>query len=100
MLQVCSLATVFYSLEIPCLISLVGDSGFKVVLKQLKDKHSIDYLQKALDCIFIKKYQTKIASCVKIAIDLFKDNNEDDGSQRVFYIFTNGLDEELVYMNS
>ena len=56
MLQVCSLATVFYSLEIPYLISLVGDSGFKVVLKQLKDKHSIDYLQKALDCIFIKRY--------------------------------------------
>jgi hypothetical protein len=43
----------------------------------------------------MKKYQPKIASCVKIAIDLFKDNNEEDGSQRVFYIFTNGLDEEL-----
>jgi hypothetical protein len=56
MLQVCALATAFYSLEIPYLISLVGDSGFKVVLKQFKDKHSIDYLQKALDCIFIKTY--------------------------------------------
>ena len=37
MLQVCALATVFYSLEVPYLISVVGDSGFKVVLKELDD---------------------------------------------------------------
>ena len=54
-LQVCSLATAFYSLEIPYLISVVGDSGFKVALKKLTDNHSIDYLQNALDCIFIKE---------------------------------------------
>ena len=33
MLQVCALTTVFHSLEVPYLISVVGDSGFKVVLK-------------------------------------------------------------------
>lgn len=95
MLQVCALTTVFYSLEIPYLISVVGDSGFKVVLKKLTDKHSIDYLQKALDCIFIKRYKTNIASCIKTAIDYFSDNDNDE-AQRVFYIFTNGFDEELV----
>lgn len=103
MIQVCSLATAFYSLEIPYLISVVGDSGFKVALKKLTDKHSIDYLQKTLDCIFIKWNKTNIASYIETAIELFKDNNENsenDESQRVFYIFTNGFDEELFYMNN
>ena len=53
-LQVCELTTVFYSLEIPYLISVVGDSGFKVVLKELNGEHLIESLQKALDYIFIK----------------------------------------------
>ena len=60
MLQVCALSTAFYSLEIPYLISVVGDSGFKIVLKELKDEHSIDYLQKTLDCIFIKRLKTNL----------------------------------------
>ena len=92
MLQVCALVTVFYALEVPYLISVIGDNGFKVVLKDIDEEHSIENLQKVLDCIFIKRSETNIASCVKTAIDKFKTLNKD--SQRVFYIFTNGLDEE------
>ena len=96
MLQVCALTTVFYSLEIPYLISVVGDSGFKVVLKELEEEHLIDSLQKALDCIFIKRCNTNIASCIKTATDKFKTlENDNNNSQRVFYMFTNGLDEEF-----
>ena len=94
MFQVCALTTVFYSLEIPYLISVVGDNGFKVVLKELDEEHSIESLQKALDCIFIKRSNTNIASCIKTAIDKFKTLGNDN-SQRVFYMFTNGLDEEF-----
>ena len=94
MLQVCALTTVFYSLEIPYLISVVGDSGFKVVLKELDEEHSIENLQKALDCIFIKRCNTNIASCLKTATDKFKSLKNDD-AHRVFYMFTNGLDEEF-----
>ena len=95
MLQVCALTTVFHSLEIPYLISVVGDSGFKVVLKELDEEHSIDNLQKALDCIFIKRCNTNIASCIKTAIDKFK-SLKGDNAHRVFYMFTNGLDEEFL----
>ena len=94
MLQVCALTTVFYSLEIPYLISVVGDNGFKVVLKELDEDHSIESLQKALDCIFIKRSNTNIASCIKTAIDKFK-TLDNENSQRAFYMFTNGLDEEF-----
>ena len=65
MLQLCALTTVLYSLEIPYLISVVGDSGFKVVLKELDKENSIENLQKALDFIFIKRCNTNIASCIK-----------------------------------
>ena len=94
MLQVCALTTVLYSLEIPYLISVVGDSGFKVVLKELDEEHSIENLQKALDCIFIKRCNTNIASCIKTATDKFK-SLDFDNAHRVFYMFTNGLDEEF-----
>ena len=72
MLQVCALTTVFYSLEIPYLISIVGDSVFKIVFKELNEEHSIESLQKSLDCIFIKRSNTNIASCIKITTDKFK----------------------------
>ena len=85
MLQVCSLTTVFDSLEVPYLLSVVGDSGFKVVLKELDEEHSINNLQKVLDRIFIIKSNQNIASCIKTAIDKFKTLNEN--AQRVFYIF-------------
>ena len=94
MLQVCAFSSVFYALEVPYLISVVGDSGFKVVLKELDEEHSIENLQKALDCIFIKRFNTNIASCIKTATDKFKTSANDD-CQRVFYMFTNGLDEEF-----
>ncbi len=94
MLQVCALTTVFHSLEVPYLISVVGDSGFKVVLKELEEEHSIEHLQKALDCIFIKRCNTNIASCIKTASEQFKTLNNDN-AHRFFYMFTNGLDEEF-----
>jgi len=94
MFQVCALTTVFYSLEIPYLISVVGDNDFKVVLKELDEDHSIESLQKTLDCIFIKRSNTNLASCIKTAIDKFK-TLDNENSQRVFYMFTNGLDEEF-----
>jgi len=72
MLQVCALTTVFYSLEIPYLISIVGDSVFKIVLKELNEEHSIESLKKVLVCIFIKRSNSNIASCIKITKDKFK----------------------------
>ena len=92
MFQVCALATAFHSIEIPYLISLIGDSGFKVVLKNLFEEHSIQNLQKVLDYIFIKRYKTKIFSCIEY-IDNYKALDND--FHRIFYIFTNGLDEEF-----
>ena len=92
-IQISALAMVFESLEIPYLIALVGDSGFKVVFKELEEEYSIDNLQKILDCIFIKRNRTKLFSCIGAAINKFKTLNINN--QRVFFFFTNGLFEDL-----
>ena len=42
----------------------------------------------------IKRCNTNIASCVKIALEKFSPEKISKNRQRVFYIFTNGLDEE------
>ena len=94
MFQVCALTTALYNLEIPYLLSVVGDSGYKVVLKELDEEHSYEALQKALDCIMIKRCNTNIASCIKTALEKFSPETINKNRQRVFYIFTNGLDEE------
>ena len=94
MFQVCALTTALYNLEIPYLLSVVGDSGYKVILKELDEEHSYEALQKALDCIMIKRCNTNIASCVKTALEKFSPEKININRQRVFYIFTNGLDEE------
>ncbi len=91
MIEICGLTTAFYYLEIPYLISVIGDSEYKIILKNLNEPHNELSLQKILDCIFIKRAYTNITSCLKVAIDKFP---KGDNKQRVFYIFTNGFDEE------
>ena len=46
MLQVCGLTTALFYLEIPYLISIIGDSKFKIILKDFKELHN--YLFKKL----------------------------------------------------
>ena len=41
---------------------------------------------------YSKRYRTNIASCAKIALDIFPTLNENN--KRIFYFFTNGIDEE------
>ena len=84
MLQVCGLTIDLFYLEIPYLISVIGDSKFKIILKNFKEAHNQLSLQKTLDCIFIKRAYTNITSCLKVSIDKFP---KGDKNQRVFYIF-------------
>ena len=92
-LLICGLVKFCYSLGIPYSLSLIGDSDFKIRIKSLEDEHSDLYLQKLLDCAFIKRNLTQLSACLKYFIDNFKP--KDNNINRIFYIFTNGFDEEL-----
>ena len=64
----------------------------KVRIKNIDDPHSEILLQKLYDCCFIKRNVTQLPACLKFFIDNYpaKDDNN-----RVYYIFTNGFDDEL-----
>ena len=92
-LLICGLVKCCYSLGISYSLSLIGDSDFKINIKSIEDEHSDLYLQKLLDCAFIKRNLTQLSACLKYFIDNFKPKNDD--MNRIFFIFTNGIDEEL-----
>ena len=91
-----ALTNAFSYLEINYLFSIVGDCHFKAIIKDFNEPHSIEIINRIFECITIQRYRTNIASCAKIAIENFptKKNNK-----RVFYFFTNGLDDEYKLFN-
>ena len=94
MFLICGLASALNSLKIPYSLSLIGDSKFKVRLKEASNPHQKSYLQKLYDCCFIKRNITPLASCLKHFLD--KDNDKDGTINKIYYIFSNGYDYELI----
>jgi hypothetical protein len=95
MLITCGLTSALNSLEIPYCVGLIGDSSFKIIIKSLEEPHSEEILQRIMECIFISRYKTDLATCLKYAIDKFPHNLKN----RVFYTITNGMDPELRKIN-
>ena len=94
---ICGLITTFYYLKISHLISVIGNSEYKIILKNINELHNELSLQKSLDCIFIKRVYTNISSCLKVAIDKFLKGNK---KQRVFYIFQMDLMKNMDYIHN
>jgi len=93
MLMVCGLASALNFLKIPYTLSAIGDSDFKVRIKELEEPHSELILQKLYDICFIKRNVTQLPACLKYFMDNYP--AKDESMNRVYYIFTNGFDDEL-----
>ena len=98
MLLVCGLASALNYLRIPYSLSLIGDSNFKIRIKETREPHDDLILRKLYDCCFIKRNITSLASCIKYFLD--KDTTENDSINKVYYIFSNGYDYELAKYKS
>mgnify|MGYP002622861730 CR=1 FL=1 len=79
-------------LEINYIFAVIGDCHFKAIIKGFNEPHSKAVIKRIFECITIERYRTNIASCAKVALDKFPIINENN--QRIFYFFTNGLDDE------
>ena len=92
MLIVCGHASALYSIIIPYTLSIIGDSDMKVRIKNIDDISVKFFYKNYYDYCFIKWNLTQLPACLKFFIDNYpaKDNNN-----RVYYIFTNGFDDEL-----
>ena len=93
MLMVCGLASALHFLKIPYTLSAIGDSDFKVRIKSPEEPHSELILQKLFDICFIKRNVTQLPACLKYFIDNYP--AQDESINRVYYVFTNGFDDEL-----
>ena len=91
----CSITMALNYLEIPYSIALVADSKFTVIIKKFEDPHSIENLQKIMECIMIKRFTTKIINCLKFAIDNMEYKGK-EREQRCIFFFSNGMDEDLM----
>ena len=85
------------SLEMNYRFAIVGDGEFKAIIKDFNEEHSEKIIKRIYDCIVIQRYRTNIASCLKVALDKFRKLKE--CKRRIFYIFTNGLDDEYHLYN-
>ena len=93
---ICGIANSLTVLNIPYAISLVGDSQFECTLKPFKARHSIEYFQKILDCLFIKRFQSKNANSIQYALKFTKCTSYN----RTILVFTDGLDEDFLLIES
>ena len=93
---ICRIVNSFNILNIQYAISIVGDSQFGCTLKPFDVGHSMKSLQKILDCLFIKRFTGKNANFINYAIKFTKAKT----SNRVFLVFTNGLDEDFLLIES
>ncbi|KAK8850292.1 hypothetical protein M9Y10_018421 [Tritrichomonas musculus] len=87
------------SLEIPFSITIIADSKFRFVLKPFEEEISILVLQRIFDCIFIQRFRTNIADSFHHAIKFLKSPYQ-ERTQRAMFLFSNGIDENLVLAQS
>ena len=91
-LLLCGISLGLNSLEIPYAITLIGDGLFNIVIKHASEPYNPLIFQKVLDCIFIRRCNTELASSLKICQNYYKNKND---INKLFIVLTNGLDEEL-----
>ena len=89
---VCGIINALNIVNIEYAISLVGDSQFECTLKPFDLEHSIENLQKILDCLFIKRFIGKNANAIQYALKLTNAYS----TYRTILMFTDGLDEDFL----
>ncbi|KAK8853815.1 hypothetical protein M9Y10_016358 [Tritrichomonas musculus] len=87
------------AIEVPFSIAIVADKNFRFVLKPFEEEISILVLQRILDCLFILRYKTNLADTIFYSTKFMKCPDE-NRNQRAIFLFSNGLDENLVLSQS
>ena len=93
---ICGIIYALYIVNISYAISLVGDSQFECTLKPFDMDHSIENLQKVLDCLFIKRFIGKNANAIQYAIKF----TNAISTYRMILMFSDGLDEDFLLLES
>ena len=93
---VCGITNALNLVNISYAITIVGDSQFECTLKHFDEEHSMENLQKVLDCLFIKRFIGKSANAVQYALKYTKTNS----TYRTILLFSDGLDEDFLLIDA
>ena len=99
MFLICALTCALNALEIPYSVLLISDENFKVIIKQYNEIHSDKIIQRIFDCIFITRFYTSLANGMKFSIDRLHYQPKEERPYRAFFVFTNGLDDQIYLFN-
>ena len=81
-------------LKIPYSVTVISDENFRTVIKDFREQHSNKVIQRIRDCAMVPRFKSNYASNLKYAIDNLKYNNS-KRNQRAFFLFSDGLNENL-----
>ena len=93
---VCGIVEALNIVNINYEITVVADSQFKCTLKPFTKEHSVENLQKVLDCLFIKRFIGKHANDIQYSLNFIKPNT----TFRTILLFSDGLDEDFLLYES
>jgi len=99
MFLICGLTNALNALEIPYSVTLISDENFKVIIKNYEEPHSLKVIQRIFDCIFITRFYTSLANAMKYAVNNLHFQPQEERPFRAFFVFSNGLDEQLYLSN-
>ena len=99
MFLVCALTNAINSMEIPYSITLISDENFKATIKKYDEPHSLKVIQRVFDCIFITRFYTSLPNSLKFAVNNLHFRPQEERPYRAFFIFSNGLDDQLYLSN-
>jgi len=94
---ICGLTEGLNAIGIPYSVALISDENFKRIIKTFDTSHNIYELQKIYECYMIPRYRTNLAKSVHFAIDNMKYDSGKINSNTAFFIFTDGMDENLYF---
>ena len=83
-------------LEMKYSIILMGDEDFRCVLKDYKEPHSLEVLERVYECLMLKRFRTNIPSCLKYSLEEVCISSEFKYTS--FFILTDGLDKRFIYI--
>ena len=81
-------------LKIPYSVTVISDENFRTVIKQFDEEHSNKVIQRIRDCAMVPRFKSNYASNLKFAIDNLNYNSS-KRNQRAFFLFSDGLNENL-----
>ena len=93
---VCGIVNALNIVNINYAISIFGDNQFACTLKPFDVEHSMKYLQKVLDCLFIKRFISKNANAIQYALKYTKASL----LYRTILLFSDGLDEDFILIDA